>query len=285
MWYAGYGVRNMVRSLTKSVDHIYEVLDLYVDDVQIDLTTDQLKELEGLVILNLPTYAGGTNMWGADPDEEHLPVSFSDGRIEVIGVKSSFHLTQMMIGAAHGVRLAQGRSIRISYKSAEVPLPGKVDGEPWLQETPLDIQVNFFARAEMLVSPKPCILPRVLRVRSNPHSLYCGWLSKLGLRCIAAPTKRFCVLTPDRLYYYTDETSPFPQGSIRVKEMKGWPVLGAETRHGREMKIEVPTRTYTFYGSEYFISVWIEALANQMAANTVADAPSAATAVTSGRLL
>jgi Diacylglycerol kinase accessory domain len=47
--------------------------------------------LKGLVILNLPTYAGGMNLWGTSKHERFYVPSMADGLLEVIGMKSAAH--------------------------------------------------------------------------------------------------------------------------------------------------------------------------------------------------
>lgn len=42
------------------------------------------KRLQGVLFLNINSYAGGTNPWGARPGDHRQ--SFSDGWIEVVGI-------------------------------------------------------------------------------------------------------------------------------------------------------------------------------------------------------
>jgi ABC-type amino acid transport system permease subunit len=58
---------------------------------------------------------------------------------------------QILIGVSKGVRLAQGSRIKITYKPDNPPIPVKVDGEPWLQEEPAEITVQFLRKSPVLL--------------------------------------------------------------------------------------------------------------------------------------
>jgi hypothetical protein len=47
-----------------------------------------------------------------------LSPSFSDGYLEVVGVTGSLHLAQLQVGLAKGIRLAQGRAVRVTVSQA-----------------------------------------------------------------------------------------------------------------------------------------------------------------------
>ena len=42
-----------------------------------------LPSLQGIVVLNISSFMGGTNFWGNNKDDEFLPPSFDDGILEV----------------------------------------------------------------------------------------------------------------------------------------------------------------------------------------------------------
>lgn len=151
--------------------------------------------VKALVLLNLQSYGGGRDLWG-DHDTAvravhavravgtggvlwvpraqvcggvqakeagFVPPSNNDGLIEVVGFKSGFHAGAVMSGAAHGVRLAQARGVRVHVRGTDEQRKsgkggfGKVylqlDGEPWKQDVP-----DFASKDEMLVrtcAPSP----------------------------------------------------------------------------------------------------------------------------------
>lgn len=47
------------------VDHLREVVSVQVDGASVLIPDD----LEGIVVLNLPSYAGGLNLWGPNREE------------------------------------------------------------------------------------------------------------------------------------------------------------------------------------------------------------------------
>ena len=107
---------------------------------------------QGLIIMNLPTYAGGRPIWGhispnrkpgklgklkgklrsrsAEP-KGVLP-RVDDGLLEVVGVRSAFHLGCMMAKWRRGVRIAQASEIRLRSAAGVF---AQIDGEPWLESS------------------------------------------------------------------------------------------------------------------------------------------------------
>jgi len=106
--------------------------------------------IKALVFVNLQSYAGGRNVWGAwEPKQKGRwrQPNAADGLIEVVGFHSGYHA--MMVFAtngkvvANGKRLAQVAGIRLSLHDLVARPdnePGQVfmqlDGEPWVQKVP-----------------------------------------------------------------------------------------------------------------------------------------------------
>lgn len=101
--------------------------------------------LEGLMVLNTPSYGGGSDLWderrGAPLATRlrHMQTSpqspsMSDGLLEVVGVTDVLHLAASLGGFSNGVRLCQGSSIRLYAPGSGVAL--QVDGEPFNQASP-----------------------------------------------------------------------------------------------------------------------------------------------------
>lgn len=61
-----------------------------------------------------------------EKESGYAPAALDDGKFEVIGVRSAFHLGKAALGIETGVRLGQGDSVSIFYKSNQPPLPCKV---------------------------------------------------------------------------------------------------------------------------------------------------------------
>lgn len=83
--------------------------------------------MHSILILNITSYASGTNPWKKD-DKQFSPQKLSDGKFEVIGFKKTTDLLFLQLGIK-GTTIAQASKIRIS---TECPLPMQVDGEPIL---------------------------------------------------------------------------------------------------------------------------------------------------------
>lgn len=80
-------------------------------------------------------------------DEDDLnEASISDGKIEVIGIVSSFHMAQLQVGLNKPIRLGQAQSVRIRIKES---FPVQADGEPWIQ-APSVVTITNDGQAKML---------------------------------------------------------------------------------------------------------------------------------------
>eukprot|EP01087_Luapelamoeba_hula_P010139 TRINITY_DN2671_c0_g1_i5.p1 TRINITY_DN2671_c0_g1~~TRINITY_DN2671_c0_g1_i5.p1 ORF type:complete len:631 (+),score=69.24 TRINITY_DN2671_c0_g1_i5:189-1895(+) len=138
MYYAGFGASAIFDDTCKALN---EKVRLEVDGQAVDFP----KSIEGISILNLPSYAGGTDLW-RKPKKHFKESSISDRLVEVVGFKGSIHIGQIKTGTARAKRLAQGHSVRIVMLTA---LPVQVDGEPWLQD-PCVIEVKHHNQVRML---------------------------------------------------------------------------------------------------------------------------------------
>ncbi|XP_028405836.1 diacylglycerol kinase theta-like [Dendronephthya gigantea] len=119
--YFRVGLRNMVR---KSLD-FNDNVSLQIDDNDVDLPT-----IEGIILLNIPSWAGGCDIWGQHNDDKFSTSSPCDNLLEVIGITGVMHMGQIKSGIRSGIRLGQGSKINLKLKSE---FPVHVDGEPWFQ--------------------------------------------------------------------------------------------------------------------------------------------------------
>lgn len=99
-----------------------------------------LPELESIVVLNIPSWGGGVHLL---PEGEQ---SYNDQMIEVLGLTSSFHIGQVMIGLSSPIRLGTAREVRLTLAEH---LPVQIDGEPWI-EAPATIEVTWHSHAKLL---------------------------------------------------------------------------------------------------------------------------------------
>lgn len=80
-------------------------------------------------------------------DEDNRTMqSISDGKIEVLGIVSSFHMAQLQVGLNKPIRLGQAKHIRMIIKES---LPVQADGEPWIQ-TACQVNISPQGQAKML---------------------------------------------------------------------------------------------------------------------------------------
>lgn len=138
--YGGYGLKDV---LERKCSQLNEKIKLEIDGV-----LQSLPQIESIVVLNISSWSGGINAWPINrcPENPIPEQSYNDKLLEVIGVKSTLHIGQMMIGLSEPYRFPQGKSIVIKVFDQ---LPMQVDGEPWLQH-PATIRINWHGQVPML---------------------------------------------------------------------------------------------------------------------------------------
>ncbi|KAJ3602777.1 hypothetical protein NHX12_030525 [Muraenolepis orangiensis] len=100
--------------------------------LQVDKQDIELPHIEGLIFLNIPSWASGADLWGSEGDSRFGKPRIDDGMLEVVGVTGVVHMGQVQSGLRSGIRIAQGNYVRITVTK---PIPVQVDGEPWLQSS------------------------------------------------------------------------------------------------------------------------------------------------------
>lgn len=189
MWYVVHAVnRGPVKALkaswTKRRSRLRKQITIVCDGVPLKLP----RNVEGVVILNIGSFAGGSNLWGAgeerprgdpleqyslidgspirkgndhliDPDyePEFAKPSTQDQRLEVVGV-TSLRLAGTTMGIWSAKRLAQAHSVRI-YNNKDVPM--QTDGEPFMMEADGEVDISWKGEASMLAcsNEDECDLP------------------------------------------------------------------------------------------------------------------------------
>jgi len=121
--------------------HLDKEVELECDGKKISLP----ENIEGIMIINIPSYAGGTNMWGIHQDS---PISVNDKKLEIVAVKGSFHVGECKVGASKGLRICQASTVVLTFLTAN-PIYSQVDGEPWLQSK-TKIQISHLNQAKVL---------------------------------------------------------------------------------------------------------------------------------------
>jgi len=164
MWYARNGLDAFLR---RSCTKLHSKVTIVCDGIPLKLPRD----LEGVVVLNIQSFGGGTNLWGTGEENEdtdtssdrpsesdvdvdstmhHSPQfirpSAQDRRLEVVGI-TSLRLGAAQVGLAAAKRLAQASSVKI-YNQASLPM--QIDGEPFLMEEGGEVEIGWKGEAFML---------------------------------------------------------------------------------------------------------------------------------------
>nr|DBA25974.1 TPA: hypothetical protein GDO54_010291 [Pyxicephalus adspersus] len=119
-------------SLSFSVDvRVYYHLPPYPP--QCDGVPIPLPSLQGIAVLNIPSYAGGTNFWGGNKEDDTFAApSFDDKILEVVAVFGSMQMAVSRVIKLQHHRIAQCRTVKITVLGDE-GVPVQVDGEAWIQ--------------------------------------------------------------------------------------------------------------------------------------------------------
>eukprot|EP00009_Paramoeba_aestuarina_P010714 CAMPEP_0201540926 /NCGR_PEP_ID=MMETSP0161_2-20130828/71202_1 /ASSEMBLY_ACC=CAM_ASM_000251 /TAXON_ID=180227 /ORGANISM="Neoparamoeba aestuarina, Strain SoJaBio B1-5/56/2" /LENGTH=805 /DNA_ID=CAMNT_0047948427 /DNA_START=32 /DNA_END=2447 /DNA_ORIENTATION=- len=122
-WYGLYGMKEMV-----GYESVRRVTRLFLDGEEVALS----EGLEGVIVLNIPSYAGGCDLWGKNrPDSGFRKPSMSDGFLEVVGIKGTFHMAKIQTGSVKAKKLGQARSVIVEFSTT---MATQIDGEPKEQE-------------------------------------------------------------------------------------------------------------------------------------------------------
>ncbi|XP_031629106.1 diacylglycerol kinase eta isoform X3 [Contarinia nasturtii] len=142
--YMWYGVLGSKQLLQKTYKNLEQRVQLECDGQRIPLPS-----LQGIVILNIPSFMGGTNFWGGTKeDDSFLAPSFDDKVLEVVAVFGSVQMAASRCISLKHHRIAQCHSIQITILGDE-GIPIQVDGEAWHQP-PGIIRIIHKNRAQML---------------------------------------------------------------------------------------------------------------------------------------
>ncbi|GMR50145.1 hypothetical protein PMAYCL1PPCAC_20340 [Pristionchus mayeri] len=144
MWYGILGGRELLHQTYRNLD---QRIRLECDGLPIDLPS-----LQGIVILNIPSYSGGANFWGEGREDAFTIQSYDDKVLEVVALFGVVHVASGRIPNVvrlQNHRIAQCRHVKITIHGEE-PIPVQVDGEPWMQP-PGVLQFVHKNRAQMLV--------------------------------------------------------------------------------------------------------------------------------------
>ncbi|XP_018105420.1 diacylglycerol kinase eta isoform X1 [Xenopus laevis] len=141
MWYGVLGTKELLQRTYKNLE---QKVQLECDGQYIPLPS-----LQGIAVLNIPSYAGGTNFWGGTKEDDIFGApSFDDKILEVVAVFGSMQMAVSRVIKLQHHRIAQCRAVKITIIGEE-GVPVQVDGEAWVQP-PGVIKIVHKNRAQML---------------------------------------------------------------------------------------------------------------------------------------
>ncbi|XP_033209733.1 diacylglycerol kinase eta isoform X5 [Belonocnema kinseyi] len=141
MWYGVLGSKQWLQKTYKNLD---QRVQLECDGQRIPLPS-----LQGIVVLNIPSFMGGTNFWGGTKEGDlFLAPSFDDRILEVVAVFGSVQMAASRLINLQHHRIAQCHSVQINILGDE-GVPIQVDGEAWVQP-PGIIRIIHKNRMQML---------------------------------------------------------------------------------------------------------------------------------------
>ncbi|CAD7076868.1 unnamed protein product [Hermetia illucens] len=117
-------------------------IELYLDNKKVDLP-----ELQSVVFLNIDSWGAGVKLCElSNKENKQFEHSISDGKMEVFGIVSSFHIAQLQVGIGKPVRIGQAKRIKIKFHQS---CPVQADGEPWVQQQ-CEMSLSARGQAKML---------------------------------------------------------------------------------------------------------------------------------------
>ncbi|CAB4063543.1 dgkA [Lepeophtheirus salmonis] len=161
LWYGMLGSKELLQKTCKNLE---KRVVLECDGEPIPLPS-----LQGIVVLNIKSFMGGTNFWGSAKDDNvFLPPNFDDGILEIVAVFGSMHMGASRIMNLQRHRIAQCRSVVIRILGKE-GVPVQVDGEAWIHP-PGIIRILHKNRVQLVTRDKS--MEQRIRSGANSRALY-----------------------------------------------------------------------------------------------------------------
>lgn len=158
-----YGFMGSKQCILRTYKNLEQRVQLECDGQRIPLPS-----LQGIVVLNIPSFMGGTNFWGGTKEDDcFLAPSFDDRVLEVVAVFGTMQMAASRLINLQHHRIAQCQTVQINILgwfsvgqsvcllslmldfSGEECVPIQVDGEAWLQP-PGVIRIIHKNRMQML---------------------------------------------------------------------------------------------------------------------------------------
>uniref|UniRef100_A0A8D8YHW6 Diacylglycerol kinase n=3 Tax=Cacopsylla melanoneura TaxID=428564 RepID=A0A8D8YHW6_9HEMI len=142
--YLTFGTQQAMERLCKDLE---QRIELYLDGTRVNLPP-----IESVVVLNIPSWAAGVDLWKLGRDSEDgtscsEDQKMDDAKIEVMALYSSFHIARLQVGLSEPLKLGQASQVKIKLLNKT---PMQIDGEPWLQP-PAMITLSHVDKANVLM--------------------------------------------------------------------------------------------------------------------------------------
>jgi len=113
-----------IEAALRTNQRLQKNVQVICDGKEMDLDPD----IEGIVIGNIASYAGGLKLWH-ETDDSAMSLQ-QDGKLNVCLLRGADHLGMFQIGLARAVNLCQASKIELVFQRTTVM---HTDGEPWYQ--------------------------------------------------------------------------------------------------------------------------------------------------------
>lgn len=117
--YGVYGIQKLVNTPPKITD-----FGVKIKVNGEELNPEIIRKLECVIWQNIPSYGGGSVLWGDyNPElEPHIkPCKMDDGVLEMVGLKNITHVVGIQTSVTSGTKLGQGSTFEIEVTS-ECPI-------------------------------------------------------------------------------------------------------------------------------------------------------------------
>ena len=141
-WYVQKAIKTWTSSNAAGTKQLAQLMRVFADGKQLDLGS-----LECFILLNLPSYSGGADLWNGTDN------AIDDGVLEIVGFTGSAHLAIVRGKVGSATKLCQAKHVRIE----------------WLTPYPLDCQVNrdvvCCVKLTLFIGRRRTLVARAVRYR------------------------------------------------------------------------------------------------------------------------
>eukprot|EP01100_Stratorugosa_tubuloviscum_P012049 TRINITY_DN5543_c0_g1_i1.p1 TRINITY_DN5543_c0_g1~~TRINITY_DN5543_c0_g1_i1.p1 ORF type:complete len:485 (+),score=201.31 TRINITY_DN5543_c0_g1_i1:59-1513(+) len=205
-WYFSYGFKTFFEDIVSNGGTLSNFISIQVNGINIQLPND----IKGLLLVNLPSFGGGMDVWGPVKEPQFKYLSFCDGVFELVGIQDAAHLGTVATGLSYGIRIAQGSKLLIKFQINNAPLPLQIDGEPSLQQESCEITISKL-EPNLLLAKQPY----------GPTLASIGTCNKAGYLKIYSgfrwrQRQRYVILHNLNIYIYLNQTLQPPVSIIKI---------------------------------------------------------------------